>query len=211
MTSTNNPLNKHAIKTHKDYLGDLIGGSLMIKESQIVAELLLKKPSQEEWLDAIVNRNILQKRSDASAKRNAATIKKRIEDLPDEYLEQVAFGSTELSTQLMFAATLINSTLLADFMRNVVLDAKRMFRESLDVGDWESYWEDRCRLFPDLANMSDASTYKISQVAFKAIADGGYIETTRNKKLQNVYLLPEVRQLLLSIDREDIIAAMELI
>ena len=59
--------------------------------------------------------------------------------------------------------------------------------------------------------MSDASTYKISQVAFKAIADGGYIETTRSKKLQNVYLLPEVRQLLLSIDREDIIAAMELI
>ncbi|RZD20084.1 DUF1819 family protein [Pseudoalteromonas sp. MEBiC 03485] len=211
MTSTNKPLNKQAIKKHKDYLGDLIGGSLMIKESQIVAELLLKKPSQEEWLDAIVNRNILQKRSDASAKRNAATIKKRIENMPDEYLEQVAFGSTELSTQLMFAATLINSTLLADFMRNVVLDAKRMFRESLDVGDWESYWEDRCRLFPDLANMSDASTYKISQVAFKAIADGGYIETTRNKKLQNVYLLPEVRQLLLSIDREDIIAAMELI
>ena len=198
------------IKTHKDYLGDLIGGSLMIKESQIVAELLLKKPNQEEWLEAIVNQNLLQKRSDASAKRNGATIKKRIENMPDEYLEQVAFGSTELSTQLMLAATLINCTLLADFMRNVVHDAKRMFRESLDIGDWESFWDDRCRLFPELAKMSDSSTYKIAQVAFKVLADASYIETTRNKKLQNVYVLPEVRSLLMSMERDDIIEAMEL-
>ena len=202
--------NTTQIKSYKDYLGDLIGGSLMIKESQTVAELLLKKPSQEEWLEAIVNQNILQKRSDASAKRNAATIKKRLEGMTDRYLEKIAFGGTELSTQLIFAATLINSTLLADFMRNVLLDAKRMFRDSLDVGDWESFWDDRSRLFPDLAQMSDSSTYKISQVAFKVIADSGYIESTRNKKLQNVYLLPEVRDLLLEIDREDIISAMEL-
>lgn len=198
------------IKSYKDYLGDLIGGSLMIKESQIVAKLLLNKPTQEEWLDAIVYQNVLQKRSDASAKRNAATIKKRLEGMSNEYLEQIAFGSTELSTQLMFAATLMNSTLLADFMRNVMVDAKRMFRESLDVGDWESFWDDRSRLFPDLGLMSESSTYKISQVAFKVIADVGYIETTRSKKLQNVYILPEVRTLLLQMDREDIILAMEL-
>jgi hypothetical protein len=197
------------IKTYKDYLGDLIGGSLMIKESQIVAELLLKKPNQEEWLDAIVNRNVLQKRSDASAKRNAATIKKRIENMSDEYLEQIAYGSTELSTQLMFAATLINSTLLADFMRNVVLDAKRMFRENLDIGDWESFWDDRSRLFPEFSKMTESSTYKIAQVAFKTLADAGYLETTRNKKLQNVYVLPEVRNLLSDIESDDIISAME--
>jgi hypothetical protein len=198
------------IKTYKDYLGDLIGGSLMIKESQIIAELLLKKPNQEEWLEAIVNRNVLQKRSDASAKRNAATIKKRIENMSDEYLEQIAYGSTELSTQLMFAATLINSTLLADFMRNVVLDAKRMFRENLDIGDWESFWDDRSRLFPEFSKMTESSTYKIAQVAFKTLADAGYLETTRNKKLQNVYVLPEVRNLLSDIERDDIISAMEL-
>lgn len=198
------------IKTYKDYLGDLIGGSLMIKESQIIAELLLKKPNQEEWLDAIVNRNVLQKRSDASSKRNAATIKKRLENMSDEYLEQIAYGSTELSTQLMFAATLINSTLLADFMRNVVLDAKRMFRENLDIGDWESFWDDRSRLFPEFSKMTESSTYKIAQVAFKTLADAGYLETTRNKKLQNVYVLPEVRNLLSDIERDDIISAMEL-
>lgn len=197
------------LQNHKAYLGDLIGGSLMIRESQIVAELLLKKPTKEEWIDAIVNQNVLQKRSDASAKRNAATIKKRLEGLNDEFIEQLAFGSTELSTQLMFAATLINSTMLADFMRNVFIDAKRMFRESIDSTDWESFWDERSRLFPEFSQMTASSTYKIAQVAFKVLADAGYIETTRNKKLQNVYLLPEVRTLLTDMNRDDIITAME--
>ena len=65
-------------KTHKEYLGDLIGGSLMLKEAQAIAELLLSSPSAAEWNDAIINKNVLQKRSEASAKRNAATLKKRL-------------------------------------------------------------------------------------------------------------------------------------
>mgnify|MGYP003385692559 FL=1 len=194
---------------HKKYLGDLIGGSLMIRESQIIADLLLKEPSQDEWNEAIVEQNILQKPSAASAKRNASTIKKRIENLGETFLNKLAYSGTDDASQLMFSATLINSTLLADFMRNVVMDAKRMYRESLDINDWQYFWEERSRLYPEFNEMSDSSIYKISQVAFKVMADGGYIETTRNKKLLNVYVTPDVREILAELDREDIVRAME--
>ncbi|NRB80669.1 MAG: DUF1819 family protein [Saccharospirillaceae bacterium] len=197
------------MSAHKKYLGDLIGGSLMIRESQIIADLLLKQPSREEWNEAIVDQNVLQKRSAASAKRNAATIKKRIENLGTSFLEKLAYSGTEDATQLMFAATLINSSLLADFMRNIVMDAKRMYRESLDVNDWQHFWEDRTRLHPEFAEMTENSIYKISQVAFKVMADGGYIETTKTKKLLNVYVTPDVRQILVDLEREDIVRAME--
>lgn len=195
--------------TYKDYLGDLIGGGLMIRESQLIAALLLTKPDQAAWDNAITNQNILQKRSDASAKRNAATIKKRLATVNDAFLEKLAYGNTELSTQLIFAATLINSTILADFMRSVVLDARRLFRSQLDASDWEHFWQQRCRLFPELATLTESSTYKIAQVAIKCVADAGYINDTRQKHLQNVYLQPEVRQLLAQLGREDIINAME--
>lgn len=198
------------LKNHKDYLGDLIGGSLMLRESQTIAELLLSSPTQDEWIDAIVNRNLLQKRSDASAKRNAATIRKRLEGLSNLYLEKLAFGGTELATQLMFAATLVNSPMLADFMRHAVIDAKRVFREYIELKDWESFWADSMRIYPELGTMSTASTYKIAQVAFKLLADAGYIDSTRNKKLQNIFLLPEVKTLLAEMEREDVIAAMEM-
>ncbi|WP_104040809.1 DUF1819 family protein [Vibrio hyugaensis] len=194
---------------HKKYLGDLIGGSLMIKESQLIADLLLTQPSKEQWDDAIVNQNILQKRSPASAKRNAATIKKRIGSLSNEFLSALANANHEAAAQLMMAATLINSPLLADFMRTVVMDAKRMYRESIDNKDWEYFWEDKCRLHPEFAEMSESSTYKIAQVAFKVMTDGGFLESTKSKVLTNIYIEPDVRSLLIEMDKEDIIQAME--
>ncbi|HDY7459592.1 TPA: DUF1819 family protein [Vibrio vulnificus] len=194
---------------YKKYLGDLIGGSLMIKESQLIADLLLTQPSKEQWDDAIVNQNILQKRSPASAKRNAATIKKRIGSLSNEFLSALANANHEAAAQLMMAATLINSPLLADFMRTVVMDAKRMYRESIDSKDWEYFWEDKCRLYPEFAEMSESSTYKIAQVAFKVMTDGGFLESTKSKVLTNIYIEPDVRSLLIEMDKEDIIQAME--
>ncbi|WP_318474359.1 DUF1819 family protein [Photobacterium leiognathi] len=194
---------------YKKYLGDLIGGSLMIKESQLIADLLLTQPSKEQWDDALVNQNILQKRSPASAKRNAATIKKRIGSLSNEFLSALANANHEEAAQLMMAATLINSPLLADFMRTVVMDAKRMYRESIDSKDWEYFWEDKCRLYPEFAEMSESSTYKIAQVAFKVMTDGGFLESTKSKILTNIYIEPDVRSLLIEMDKEDIIQAME--
>ncbi|WP_318471991.1 DUF1819 family protein [Photobacterium leiognathi] len=194
---------------YKKYLGDLIGGSLMIKESQLIAGLLLTQPSKEQWDDALVNQNILQKRSPASAKRNAATIKKRIGSLSNEFLSALANANHEEAAQLMMAATLINSPLLADFMRTVVMDAKRMYRESIDSKDWEYFWEDKCRLYPEFAEMSESSTYKIAQVAFKVMTDGGFLESTKSKILTNIYIEPDVRSLLIEMDKEDIIQAME--
>ncbi len=194
---------------YKKYLGDLIGGSLMIKESQLIAGLLLTQPSKEQWDDAIVNQNILQKRSPASAKRNAATIKKRVGSLSNEFLSALANANHEEAAQLMMAATLINSPLLADFMRTVVMDAKRMYRESIDNKDWEYFWEDKCRLYPEFAEMSESSTYKIAQVAFKVMTDGGFLESTKSKVLTNIYIEPNVRSLLIKMDKEDIIQAME--
>ncbi|MEZ8657020.1 DUF1819 family protein [Vibrio sp. 10N.222.54.F12] len=195
---------------HKKYLGDLIGGSLMITEAQLIAELLLSDPSKEQWDDAIVDQNILQKRSPASAKRNAATIKKRIANLGNKFLSTLVNANHEEAAQLMMAATLINSPLLADFMRTVVMDAKRMYRENIDMKDWEYFWEDKCRIYPDFVDMSESSTYKIAQVAFKVMTDGGFLESTKTKVLTNIYITPDVRQLLVDMNRDDIIQAMEI-
>lgn len=195
---------------HKQYIGDLIGGSLMIRESQLIAELLLKQPSGEQWHEAIIEQNILQKRSAASAKRNAATIKKRVENLGEQFLQLLANSSASEANQLMFAAILINSPLLVDFMRTVVKEAKRVYRQALTSNDWQQFWQQQARLYPALELMTESSTYKVSQVAFKVLADAGYIETTRNKKLLSIYVVPEIRELLVTLKREDIVQAMEI-
>ncbi|HIB9050559.1 TPA: BrxA family protein [Raoultella planticola] len=51
--------------TAKEYLGDIIGGSLMLRESRVIAELLITSPNEAQWHDAIVNDNVLQKTSES--------------------------------------------------------------------------------------------------------------------------------------------------
>lgn len=70
----------------KEYLGDLIGGSLLITESRIIAESLLKKLPEDEWKSLIVEQNVLQKKSGQTAIRYARTIRWRIEGLGDEFM-----------------------------------------------------------------------------------------------------------------------------
>lgn len=47
----------------REYLGDLIGASLLITESRIIVESLLKKLPEDEWKSLIVEQNVLEKKS----------------------------------------------------------------------------------------------------------------------------------------------------
>lgn len=182
----------------------------MLRESQLIAELLLSSPTSDEWHEQIINQNILQKNSDASAKRNASTLKKRLDVVSDELKRVVAHGGSDDARQAMFACVLINSPILSDFMKDVVIDAKRIYRQTLDQNDWEYFWEDRCRMFSEFSEMTESTTYKIKQVVFKLLADAEYIDSSSRKNLQNVYVSESVKTCLINMDREDIIEAMEL-
>ena len=67
-----------AMKTFT-YDSDLIGGSLMVRENRVIADLMLRQASPEEWQQEIQVENRLQKRSPATAKRLAQSIRKRLE------------------------------------------------------------------------------------------------------------------------------------
>ena len=51
----------------------------MVRESRIIADLLISGASPDEWNRYVMVDNLLQKRSAASAKRNAQAIRKRLD------------------------------------------------------------------------------------------------------------------------------------
>ena len=57
------------------YDSDLSGGSLIVRESQLIADLLLREATPAQWHQAIQVYNILQKRTAASAQRKATAIR----------------------------------------------------------------------------------------------------------------------------------------
>ncbi|AWA05526.1 DUF1819 family protein [Aeromonas hydrophila] len=180
--------------TAKAYLGDIIGGSIMLRESRVVAELLLQHPDEVSWSDAIVNENALQKTSVHSAKRMASTLRKRLEPMGRDFWTALLQVSDDLAKQMLLLATICQSPVLGDFMATVVPDARRMYRESLRSDDWQEFILSRQRVVDGLEQFSASSIQKMGNNVFKILADVGYLESGRSRKLQNLYLLPEMRE-----------------
>ena len=88
------------------YDSDLIGGSLQVRESRIVAGLLVNDASADEWNQAIMVENRLQKRAPATAKRIAQSIRKRLERMEPEFWRALRDGDDDLATQVAFCAAL---------------------------------------------------------------------------------------------------------
>ncbi|MGL4931831.1 MAG: BrxA family protein, partial [Aeromonas sp.] len=102
--------------TAKAYLGDIIGGSLMLRESRVIAELLLTYPDVAGWNEAIINENVLQKPSQHSAKRMASTLRKRLEPMGADFWQEVLRCSDDVAKQMVLLATMTHSPVLSDFM-----------------------------------------------------------------------------------------------
>ncbi len=195
--------------TAKAYLGDIIGGSIMLRESRVIAPLLLRQPDEAQWIDAIVNENALQKPSLHSAKRMASTLRKRLAPMGPAFWEQLLIVSDDLAKQMLLLATMCHSPVLTDFMATAFADARRMYRESLRNDDWHEFIVSRQRVIEGLDSYSESSIQKMGNNVFKILADVGYIESGRSRKLQNIYLMPELREWASRLDYQKAYDAME--
>ncbi len=180
--------------TAKIYLGDIIGGSIMLRESRLIAQLLLQHPDDKAWERAIVEENLLQKNSVHSAKRMASTVRKRLELMSDDFLSDLLTVPDDLAKQMIMLAILCQSPVLMDFMATEVADARRMYRDVMRSDDWPEFFASRQRVIANLDQYSSSSIQKMGSNVFKILADVGYLESARSKRLKNIYVLPEIRE-----------------
>lgn len=193
----------------KAYVGDINGGSLMLSDSLILAPYLLDERDKDQWKKLIVDQNILQRKSAQTALRAAATVRKRLLPLGSEFLNDLVTRPERTYIQLLMLALLIESPIMVDFMQNVVSEARRRYKPNLDKNAWDDFLEDRCRSWPELRNFSDETYKKIGKNIIRALAEAGYIDSATSKRLQPVFLVPDVRSWLTKLGRTDLIPVME--
>ncbi len=191
------------------YDSDLAGGSLMVRESRIVAGLLLDEVTPDQWDKAVRVENVLQKRTPASAKRNATAIRKRLERLEPEFWRMLKEGDDELATQVAFCGALERNLLLVEFMETVLRDAYLSRAEHLDAFVWTDFLEDRSHRDPAILDWKESSKKKMGQVVFRMLAEVGYLKSTRKLELQHVVVRPELRTLLEACSKQRIKKCME--
>jgi len=195
--------------TAKGYLGDINGGSLMPKESQIIADLLLHDLNKEQWNSKLVEENVLQRNTPNTAKRVAATIRLRLNPLSKDFWKALSEADKNTAIQLSLLATLINSPILADFMHSVLLDSYRLYEEKLTSRHWDDFIDARYVTLPDLDQFSTGTLDRIRKNIMRVLSEADYIESSRSKKLQGVFILPEVIRWAEKLDRADLAKVME--
>ena len=193
----------------KSYLGDLNGGGLLITESRIIAEIQLKKLSVDEWKKLVVDENVLQKKSAQTALRFANVIRKRLEVMGEPFSQLLLDVSERAYIQLLMAAFMIQSPVIVDFMQECLAEARRTYKPDIANDAWISFIDDRIKVIPELASYSESTLKRMGSHVIKALVDAGYLKSTRQRQIQAVYLLPEVKDLLNSINKQELIDVME--
>lgn len=189
---------------------DLVGGSLMVRESRIVAGLLLDGANDQQWDKAILEDNLLQKRTPAAAKRNARTIRKRLEKLEPEFWRALKDGDDELSTQIAFCGALERNLLLVEFLETVVRDAFLSRAEHLALFQWFDFLDDRINVDPEIFDWKESTRKKTGQVVFRMLSEVGILANTRSMELRPLFPRPELRSLLDQYSRPRILKCLTL-
>ncbi len=192
------------------YNGEIVAGSLLIPESRKIAGLLLQNIDSKAWKRAIETNNVLQKRSPASAIRQAKLIRNRLMLMKPDLWNLMHQGSADVATQALLAASIKHSRLLGDFMDKTIRDDWRMFKDNISAQDWRDFFEICVQIDPKVSDWTASTRSKLRQVVFRILAESKYIDGTRTLKLLPVSIVPEIRKYLIENSENYILHCMDI-
>ena len=174
------------------YTATITSASLRLRESRIVAQLLLDGVDRSAWSKAIYDDKVLQLGSHGATVRVARLLRARLEPMGPDLWRMIREGDRVLATQAALAGAIHNSRLLGDFMDLALREQRLLFATELEARVWTDYL-DGCRgRDPNMPLWSDTTRAKLRSVVFSILAEAGYISDTRQRLLQNVFVDAEL-------------------
>lgn len=188
---------------------EISAGSLLPLESKRIASLLLAKPDETAWWHAIEVENILQKKTRATARRQATLIRKRLLTLDDAGLVMLAQREQEVVMQLLLVAAIKHSQLLGDFLRTVYAGRQRSLEPHLAPLDWQDFLIECAHRDPAVAGWSESTRAKLFQVIVRILVEAKYLDSARSLKLTPRSLHPDVRRYLAARNETHLLDCLE--
>ena len=178
------------------YKADITAGSLKVSESRIIADLILRGMDKQDWQAAIIEQNVLQTRTTETARRLTQLIRGRLETMGADLWKLVRDGTGEVATHAVLAAAIKHSPLLGDFLDLVVREHYRLFSATLSNRCWGDYLDDCRGRDPDMPIWNESTRKRLRSSVFQILAQSGYLENTKSRKLQTVHIASQVLQYL---------------
>ena len=174
------------------YKADITAGALKVPESRVIADLLLRDVSDKEWRSALYEENVLQTRSPKTAKQLSVLIRGRLSSVEAPLWNLIQDGSVVEATHACLAAAVKASNLLGDFLDLVVDDQYKTFKPTLTLTLWADYIEGCRGRDPEMPQWADSTIMRLRSTVFTILAEAGYIDSTKTRKLQRVHIVKPV-------------------
>jgi hypothetical protein len=194
---------------HMRYTSSITAGSLKVPESRVIAGLMLRGLKGKPFQQAIGRENVLQARSKNTSQGLAKLIRRRLEHLPEPMLKLVRDGSVIEATHTCLVAAVMDSFLLGDFLDLVMRPLYRTFKETLPLSSWGDYLEGCQGRDPEMPRWTDKTTSRLRSSVFKALAEAGYLNNTKERRLQKVHIVRPVLKHLEETDNAFVLRCVE--
>ena len=178
------------------YNTEISRGSLLPLESKRIATLLLTEPDAASWKRAIEVENILQKETVGIAVRQSVLIRKRLVTLDTAAWKLITERESEVTNQLLFAASIKQNKLLGDFMRNVYAKRQQQMEPDISVANWEDFLIECAHHDSSVSSWNESTKLKIINGIARILIEAKYLVDRKSMKLSPRDLHPVVRRYL---------------
>ena len=182
---------KEQLKANSKYSGSgaLTREQFLFHEMRVTAKLMSSGLDDKQIAEAIIRDNLFQYPTEKSLRNILGGCIRRLKALNDETLvTAVASQPTEVAKQICLYATMKNSSLVYDFMVDVIGEKYRFRDLSFGKTDVNAFFFRIQEQDDYVATWSDSTINKIKQVLIKTLVETEYLDNIKSNKINPVWI-----------------------
>lgn len=162
------------MKTNK-YSMSFSTGGLFHHESVRITRLYFDLGNWAKIRDTVVDKNILQTRTLASAKRISREICSRLKLLSDDELRVLIEGSPQDQAYILWLAVCRRHRFVYEFAVEVLREKFLTLQYELHYEDFDAFFNAKAAWSDELESITDSTRKKLKQVLFKILKEAGLL------------------------------------
>lgn len=172
------------------YLLSFTTGGLFLRESQVVAEQFLACGDWDRVRRIVLERNLLQCRTQSSLERTGREVINRMKTLDPEELDMLKNGSPETRRLLLWVAVCRQYRFVREFSVEVLRERVLSLKTDLPVEEFDSFLHRKSQVDPKLEALTHTTVRKMRQVLFRILREAGLLD--EQGTLQTVTPTPQL-------------------
>lgn len=151
------------------YRMSFTAGTLLQQESVNIAEIYLKTVSWDVAREDVLSKNILQAKTESTAKRICLELCARLKYLHEDELELLVEGDHQEQAYLLWLAVCRCYRFIYEFSTEVIREHFLTLKYDLRHEDYDAFFNAKIEWHEELEKITDSTNYKLRQVLFKML------------------------------------------